>query len=406
MQGSLLSETSPVGGSLVRRACGAGRGPRRRARPTHRCSHAQPSPLPGLAAHARMDQRPAFDWSYELPRSAIFARHARIGRQGSCHRPGTGSRPPTRACGADRCRLRPGPRPARAGHCAWSYSAIARQSEAPARQIARARHQLHRCNGCRGAAVMERGRPPQASITSRTTDPSPAGNRAPRMSTTGRRLVLPDASSATEANSSATATTVARIVRPSVSGRPRMSSSGSKPATPRATSVMPRRHGRPNESLTMMATGTPSSDPKRPCDRTCRAIGILGKQRHDVRVAHVGGVDPGVGTDVALLRAADDDAMLHAHDPGRLAQHDFDLPSVLLPGGGKGTGLWARFDIGEVHDAALGLGNDLLRNHEHVAEPRRELGLRPRPAGAMRRRSRQPGHRLDGPRAARAERWR
>ena len=81
----------------------------------------------------------------------------------------------------------------------------------------------------------------------------PSGSVTPRTRTTGRPLVLPEASSAVEASSSATATIVERITRPVVSGPPRWSSRGPKPATPRATSTMPQRHGRPKESLITMA---------------------------------------------------------------------------------------------------------------------------------------------------------
>ena len=87
----------------------------------------------------------------------------------------------------------------------------------------------------------------------------PTGNSAPRMSTTGCRLVLPLASSAVEASWSATATTVDFISRPSVSTSPRRSARGAKPETPSATSVMPSRQGRPKESETTTPMSTPSS---------------------------------------------------------------------------------------------------------------------------------------------------
>ena len=72
------------------------------------------------------------------------------------------------------------------------------------------------------------GRSRRAMTTSRIV-PSPSGGLAPRTSATGRPAVLPSASSAAEASSSATARTVVRITRPSASGWPRRSSSGRMP---------------------------------------------------------------------------------------------------------------------------------------------------------------------------------
>ena len=100
------------------------------------------------------------------------------------------------------------------------------------------------------------GRSRRAS-RARATEPSPRVNVAPRTSATGRPAVLPSASSAADASSSATARTVERMTRPSASGTPRRSSSGSSPDRPMATSTMPQRHGRPNESDTMTGTSTP-----------------------------------------------------------------------------------------------------------------------------------------------------
>ena len=130
---------------------------------------------------------------------------------------------------------------------------------------------------CRVTAATERGPSPAASRRRAGPMPSPGGSSAPRTSTSGRRLILPEASSAAEAISSATATTVACITRPSASGRPRWSSSGSKPATPSATSTIPQRHGRPNESLTMTADldaevrRDPVADARAPSGRSPRA---------------------------------------------------------------------------------------------------------------------------------------
>ena len=77
------------------------------------------------------------------------------------------------------------------------------------------------------------------------------------MTATGMPADLPITSSAAEASSSATATSVTCMVRPRASGAPRRSTTPATPATPIATSVRPLRHGRPNVSLTITATSTP-----------------------------------------------------------------------------------------------------------------------------------------------------
>ena len=68
------------------------------------------------------------------------------------------------------------------------------------------------------------------------------------------------ASSAAHASSSTNATSVTCISRPSASGVPRRSRMARTPAHPIATSVTPRRQGRPNVSLMI----TPTSTPNRP----------------------------------------------------------------------------------------------------------------------------------------------
>ena len=100
----------------------------------------------------------------------------------------------------------------------------------------------------------------------------------------------PTASSAAEAISSATATTVECMTRPSASGTPRRSCSGAMPATPSATSTIPNRHGRPNESLTITA-GVESSTTHQLGNAVADArggrVGVLRQQGDDVAIAGV-----------------------------------------------------------------------------------------------------------------------
>src|SRR4051794_11909516 len=173
--------------------------------------------------------------------------------------------------------------------------------------------------------------------------PSPRVKAAPRTMATGRPAVLPRASSAAEANSSATARTVDFITRPSASGTPRRSSRGNNPDTPIATSTMPQRHGRPNESDTTTGTSWPkrartadgapppgapervghddgharakTGTARRP-DPHRRRIRIARKERDErARIRpDIRRVAPAVRADEAVRRLGDEDAVLHPHD--------------------------------------------------------------------------------------------
>ena len=74
------------------------------------------------------------------------------------------------------------------------------------------------------------------------------------------------------------ATWVVRSGTPARSGVPRRSRSGARPATPIATSVVPCRNGRPNESVTMTATSTPAWLAKRRPDPRALASGSSGSR--------------------------------------------------------------------------------------------------------------------------------
>ena len=72
-----------------------------------------------------------------------------------------------------------------------------------------------------------------------------------------------------------------------------------------------------------------------------------------------------------MLRAADDHAVLHAHDLGRFTQHDLDLAGVLVPGLCPRHRLGPWLDLRKAHDAAFRLGDHLLGDDEHVTLGRR-----------------------------------
>jgi len=112
-------------------------------------------------------------------------------------------------------------------------------------------------------------------------------------------------------------------------------------------------------------------------DRGRRGVGIGRQERHDVTGAgsDVAGVDPAVGTNETVRRLRDEDAMLHAHDAACLTQDHLELTGVAIPAAGELDRLHAGLDGREIHDRVLGLGDDLLRHHEHVVRTQRgELG--------------------------------
>ena len=49
-----------------------------------------------------------------------------------------------------------------------------------------------------------------------------------------------------------------------------------------------------------------------------------------------------------------------------LGEHDLDVARVLAVLGREPAGALAGNDVGEAHDPALGLGDDLVRDDEHV----------------------------------------
>ena len=146
------------------------------------------------------------------------------------------------------------------------------------------------------------------------------------------------------------------------------------PLTPMATSVMPHRHGRPK--LSEMSTGT--STPKDALN--CRSypggrgVRIDGQQRHHVAAArpHVRGVDAAVGADEAVVGLGDEHAVGHPDDASSLSQDDLQLAGVAVPALGEGHDLRTRLDGREVHDRALGLGDDLLGDDQDVALEQRQ----------------------------------
>ena len=100
------------------------------------------------------------------------------------------------------------------------------------------------------------------------------------------------------------------------------------PATPMATSVVPWRNGRPNESLTITATSRPVRSRSAARIRRALASGSSGQQDDRARLGRVRVVDAGRGADEAVAGLGDDERRPRAHDARRLAQDDLDLARV------------------------------------------------------------------------------
>ena len=119
------------------------------------------------------------------------------------------------------------------------------------------------------------------------------------------------------------------------------------PATPSATSTMPKRHGRPNESLMMMAGDAPVATPaRRARSRISRAdrSGSSGRSVTTLAAARFDASTPALAH-TKPCGAADDHAALHAQDLRGLAQHDLDLARVAIPSRGESDRLRTRLDV-------------------------------------------------------------
>ena len=77
------------------------------------------------------------------------------------------------------------------------------------------------------------------------------------------------------------------------------------------------------------------------------------------------GVDACRRADEAVPCLGDNQRRSYAHDARGLAKDHLDPPGILVTG--DLTRAFGRLDIGQTDDAALGLRDGLLRDHEHVS---------------------------------------
>ena len=148
-----------------------------------------------------------------------------------------------------------------------------------------------------------------------------------------------------------------------------------KPETPRATSVMPRRQGRPKESLTTTPTSTPSSSRmalRRP------AAERSGSSGSSVTTSP----SPTLEASTPALAQTKPWCVRLMMTPCSMRTISADSRSttstcagVLVPGPAHSSASGRGSTLGQAHDAALGLGDDLLGDHQHVAGRGRQLGV-------------------------------
>ena len=133
----------------------------------------------------------------------------------------------------------------------------------------------------------------------------------------------------------------------------------------------------------MTTAPTPSASRR----AAAEASGSL-RQQHDVGGARVRAVDAGVRAHEAVAGAADQPAAVRAQELDGLVEDHLHVARVLAVLGRQGAGAVARLDVRERAHAALGLGDDLVRDREHVGraelQPRRRAGRRGRRRGGPR----------------------
>ena len=170
------------------------------------------------------------------------------------------------------------------------------------------------------------------------------------------------------------------------SGRvvPRRSSIGAKPATPIATSVVPCRNGRPNESVTITPTVRPVSSRSR--SRSVRAL-ASGSTGSSTSVPASGAFEWSTPADaqmkpcwVSAITSGPRSRMIRFASrritSTSRGSRSSPASSLRLLGG---------VEVVDAHDPALGLRHDLLRDHDDVVvleldgpgDQRREVVARP-----------------------------
>ena len=108
-------------------------------------------------------------------------------------------------------------------------------------------------------------------------------------------------------------------------------------------------------------------------------IGGGGEQREPA-FGDVGGIHSGVGAGEAMMGLGHDRSRVHAHDALALPQDHFQMPGVLVHRRGQRKRKSGRLNAAQLHHPALGLGNNLLRQYQHVTIVKAQTAMRHGPA--------------------------
>ena len=139
------------------------------------------------------------------------------------------------------------------------------------------------------------------------------------------------------------------------------------PATPMATSVMPWRQARPNESEITTATSTPGSSASASRSLAAEASGSTGSRQtvsspgtFEASTPALAQTKPWWVSEITMPRSM--------RTMRRLSlKHDLDLARVLPVAGRVTLGERGRLDRAEIDQTAFGLADDLVRHDEDVA---------------------------------------
>ena len=104
------------------------------------------------------------------------------------------------------------------------------------------------------------------------------------------------------------------------------------PAIPSATSVVPWRKGRPNESLTITPTSRPVRSQQAVADPRRRRVRIEREQHERPLPLRVRRVDAGRRADEAVPRLGDHERRPRADHPDALAQDRLDVARIAFAG--------------------------------------------------------------------------
>ena len=154
-------------------------------------------------------------------------------------------------------------------------------------------------------------------------------------------------------------------LRPRASLVPRRSRSGARPATPSATSVVPCRHARPNESLTITPTSTPASSTKavRAGAARTRPGRAAGGRASRPRACSTRRLPAEAQTNPCRVSAITSGGRERTTS---LLSRRITSTCRGSPSGPASSRRVARLDVCEPHDAPLDLRDGLLRDDDDV----------------------------------------